>query len=296
MGAYLDQWCSDVLPYSGVTQSTVDKYTWVCRHWLTPKIGTVRLDRLAPSHVQSMLRDLERQGLSPRTRQQARTVLRRALSYAQRTDLIGRNAAALTEAPRATRRPSDALTADEANAVLRAAEGDRLEALAVLALKLGMRRGECLGIDWADVDFGPTPTITVTVAKTSASRRQLPLIGDTAETLRAHRQRQLEERVKLGPQWRAGDAVFTTEGGLRLGGRQALKVWHRWTEAAGIGRRRFHASRHTAATLMLQRGIPSRTCSSVLGHASLSITSDIYAEVGPDALRRALIALDEAEQ
>ena len=82
----------------------------------------------------------------------------------------------------------------------------------------------------------------------------------TAETLRAHRQRQLEERVKLGPQWRAGDAVFTTEGGLRLGGRQALKVWHRWTEGPArdrsetIPRLPAHRSDPDAAG----RGIPLR--------------------------------------
>jgi integrase len=88
--------------------------------------------------------------------------------------------------------------------------------------------------------------------------------------------------------------VFTSESGRRLGGRQALKVWHGWTEAAGLGRRRFHASRHTAATLMLQRGVPLEVVSAILGHASLAITSDIYARVGADAKRRALAQLEAA--
>lgn len=292
VGAYLDRWSTDVLPYTGVGQVTVEKYQWVIEKWLTPNIGTTRLDKLTPAHVQSMLRTLERNGLAPRSRQQARTVLRRALAYAQRTDLIPRNAAALAEAPRATAAPRDALTSAEATAVLTAANGDRLEALAVLALRLGLRRGELVALDWPDIDLD-AGTLTVADAKTEAGRRTLPLVAGTADALRRHRARQREERVKLGPLWRAGEAVFTSPAGRRLTGRQALGAWYRWTEPT-IGRRRFHASRHTCATLLLQSGVPLETVSAVLGHASLSITADIYAQVGIDAKRRALALLDEA--
>lgn len=292
VAAYLDRWATDVLPYSGVTDSTVTKYAWVADHWLKPRIGTVRLDKLTPAHVQSMLRDLERAGLAPRTRQQARTVLRRALAYAQRTDLVTRNAAALAEAPRATAAPRDALTATEAAAVLTAANGDRLEALAVLALRLGLRRGELVALDWADIDLDAA-TLTIGDAKTEAGRRTLPLVAGTAQALRAHRRKQTAERVELGPLWRAGDAVFTTTGGQRLGGRSALRAWHAWTEAAGLGPRRFHASRHTCATLLLEAGVPLETVSAVLGHASLAITADVYAKVGVEAKRRALALLDQ---
>lgn len=142
----------------------------------------------------------------------------------------------------------------------------------------------------------PTKQLTISEAKTSAGLRALPLIAGTLNALNVHRRRQLEERVALGPLWRAGDAVFNTETGLRLSGRQALRAWHEWTEAAGLGRRRFHSSRHTAATLMLQRGVPLEVVSAALGHASLRITSDIYADVGPGALRRALAKLDEVDR
>jgi integrase len=278
VAAYLDRWVDEVLPYSGVAQSTVDKYRWVVGHWLKPHIGTVRLDRLTPAHVQTMLRNLEKAGKSARTRAQARTVLRRALGHAQRTELVTRNPAALAVAPRLTRGTSDALTADEAAMVLSAASGDRLEALAVLALRLGMRRGELLALDWSDIDL-KRGELTVRAGKTEGSSRTLPLVAGTADVLRSRR--------GVGP-------IFTTEAGRRLGGRQALRVWHRWTEAAGLGRRRFHASRHTAATLMLQRGVPLEVVSAILGHASLAITSDIYAKVGMDAKRAALTALDGA--
>jgi integrase len=278
VGAYLDRWVDEVLPYSGVAQSTVDKYRWVVDHWLKPHIGTVRLDKLTPAHVQTMLRQLDKAGKSARTRAQARTVLRKALAHAQRTELVHRNAAALAAAPRLTRGTSDALTADEAAKVLAAATGHRLEHLAVLALRLGMRRGELLALDWSDVDF-KVGELTVRAGKTADAARTLPLVAGTADVLRPRR--------GVGP-------VFTTGAGNRLGGRQALDIWHGWTKAAGLGVRRFHASRHTAATLMLERGVPLEVVSAILGHASLAITSDIYARVGADAKRRGLAALDEA--
>lgn len=292
VAAFLDQWVTDVLPYTDRSESTVDKYAWVCKRWLKPHIGTRRLDKLSPTHVQAMLRKLEQDGLSARSRLQARTVLRRALAYAQRTDLVSRNAAALSEAPRATRRPSDALTADEAGKVLDAAAGHRLEALAVLALRLGMRQGELRALTWADVDID-AGTLTVLAAKTDAGVRTLPLVAGTADALRAHRRVQAAERMELGPLWRAGDRVFSTKMGRPLGARDALRDWHAWTEAAGLGTRRFHASRHTAATLMLQRGVPLETVSAVLGHASLSITADIYSTVSTQQKRDALALLDD---
>ena len=221
-----------------------------------------------------MLRNLERAGKSARTRAQARTVLRRALAHAQRTELVTRNAAALAAAPRLTRGTSDALTADQAEKVLAAARGHRLEALAVLALRLGMRRGELLALDWSDIDL-EAGELTVRAGKTEGSSRTLPLVAGSTEALAPS---------GTGP-------VFTSDNGRRLGGRQALRVWHGWTEAAGLGRRRFHASRHTAATLMLQRGVPLEVVSAVLGHTSLAITSDIYARVGMDAKRAALTRL-----
>jgi integrase len=88
--------------------------------------------------------------------------------------------------------------------------------------------------------------------------------------------------------------VFTTPLGMALDPRNALRWWHGLCEGAGLGRRRFHASRHTAATLLLDRGVPLEVVSAILGHASLAITADVYARVTLDAKRRALEALSDA--
>src|SRR5690606_5547181 len=101
------------------------------------------------------------------------------------------------------------------------------------------------------------------------------------------RRRQAAERL-ASPIWHDSGHVFCNEIGGPLDPRNVSRWWNHLTEAAGIGRRRFHASRHTAATLMLAQGVPLEVVSAVLGHAGLSITADVYAQVGEDAKRDAL--------
>ncbi len=303
---YLEWWLTTVLPGT-VKESTVDNYRVVIRAYVLPHIGRVRLDKLGPQHVREMLRDLEKAGKSARVRQYARAVLRRALRTAERDGLVLRNSAALVEGPRTGgTRLDDTLTAEQAKAVLEAARGDRLEALVVVVLGLGLRKGEALGIRWIDVDLdGRTLAVKGTLKrgrdglfvdtpKTASGSRVVPLVGDTADALREHRRRQLAERLAAGPLWSELGFVFTTETGEPLDPRNLLRWWYRLTAKAGVGRPRFHATRHTAATLMLDQGVPLEVVSAILGHAGLAITADVYAKVTADAKRRALSTLGSA--
>lgn len=258
------------------TDTTVDRYRQESAQWINPSLGTVRLNKLTPAHVQAMLRRLEERGLSAASRNQARSVLSRALRWAEQTNMIGRNPARLVQGPKAVRRTSDALTADEALAVLAEAKGDRLEALAVVALRLGLRRGEALGLRWDDLDAGE---LTVAKSKTAAGARTVPFVADTAAALREHRRRQAAEQLAAGPLWHDTGYVFTREDGRPMDPRVALMWWHGVTERSLGKRRRFHASRHTCAVLLLDQGVPLEVVSAVLGHANLSLSADIYARV-----------------
>jgi integrase len=276
---FMAWWLDHVVPGT-VTIDTVTRYKWITDHWITPHVGNVRLNKLTPTHVQAMLVKLEEAGLSPKSRTLARSVLARALRWAEQTSVVGRNVARLVDGPKVIRRPSDALTADEAKAVLATASGDRLEALGLL---------------WLDVDF-EQGELTVAKGKTAGSVRTVPLVAGTAAALKERRRRQAAERLEAGPLWIDSGYVFTTHRGGPIHPRNALGWWHQLTENAGIGRRRFHATRHTTAVLLLDQGVPLEVVSAVLGHTNLAITSDVYARVTQDAKRRALAKLDEAEQ
>jgi integrase len=288
---WLTTWATDVLPRS-VKPGTVTNYRDILHAYVLPYIGKVPLAKLTPEHVERMMTELEDEGLSPRTVALARTVLRRALAVAERRGKVPRNVAALTEPPaKSSTKLDDALDADEAEAVLTAAQGDRLAALAVLVLATGLRQGEALSLHWPDINL-TAGTLRVTESKTPSGIRTLALPGFVVDALKAHRQRQREERM-ASDVWGDPGQVFTTTVGTQLDRRNVLRWWHGLTERAGVGRRRFHASRHTAATLMLNGGVPLEVVSATLGHASLAITSDVYARVGAELQRTAADAMEK---
>ena len=127
--------------------------------------------------------------------------------------------------------------------------------------------------------------------KTPAATRTLPLTDRMVKALQHRRAIQAQERLRAGPSWVEHGFVFTSSIGTPLDGRNALRWWHELTERSGVGRRRFHASRHTAATLMLDAGVPLEVISKILGHSSLSVTADIYAHIKPSATRSAADSL-----
>jgi integrase len=290
-GNWLDFWLDDVLPGT-VAANTEAAYRQIVKDWIAPYVGTIPLDELAPEDVVAMMRALERRDLSPTTQKKARTILRRSLTIAQRWGKVTSNAAALTDPPKnaGESKIDDALDSDQAAKVLEAARGDRLEALAVLVLAVGVRQGEALDLGWSDIDLD-AGTMNVEGTKSAASDRAVALPPFVVDGLRRHRTRQLEERL-AAPLWGDPELVFTTTIGTRIHRRNVLRWWHSLTIRAGVGRRRFPASRHTAATLMLNNGVPLEVVSATLGHAGLAITADVYAKVRPELQRKAADAME----
>ena len=249
------------------------------------------LAKLTSEHVERMMTALEAKGLAPRTVALARTVLRRGLAVAERRGRVVRNVASLTDPPpSASTRLDDTLDASEAAAVLDTVAGDRLEALAVLVLAVGLRQGEALSLRWSEVNLR-AGTVAVVASKTDAGIRTVALPGFVVEALRAHRVRQAEEKMAADV-WGDPGLVFASTVGTRLDRRNVLRWWHELTIRAGVGRRRFHASRHTAATLLLNDGVPLEVVSVTLGHAGLAITADVYAKVRPELQRTAATAME----
>jgi integrase len=321
---YLDWWLVEDAPTGKASADTLAGYAEIIRLYVKPHIGAVRLNDLAPQHVTGMLRALANDGKSARTQHHARAVLRRALRRAEVLGMVGRNVAALVESPKQDgHKTDDTMTAAEAERVLAHAKAkaqtaatakasgeshaatDELHALAVVLLRLGLRKGEALGLRWEDVDLD-AEEITIahtikfprgggyklTTPKTDDSVRTIPLLATELTVLREHRKAQTARRL-AAPVWHEGDDfVFTTGIGTPIHARNATRWWHGLLKDAGVGPRRMHASRHTAATLLLEEGVPLEVVSAILGHSSLAITADIYARVTKDSMRRALSKMD----
>jgi integrase len=220
--------------------------------------------------------------------------------------LIAHDPAAAVAGPRIPYAEVQVLTPEEARTVLAAAKGHRHEALSVVALSLGLRQSEVLGLCWTDVDFD-AETLRVIHAltrvdgklvlaepKTDRSRRTLPLSRRVREALVAHRDRQTFARAIAGEHWQERDFVFASTIGTPLQPRNTLASWYKLLAQAGLPRRKFHVTRHTAASLLIADGVPLRVVMELLGHSQISTTANIYGHVSAEALREAADAMDRA--
>jgi integrase len=286
---WLQVWTDEVLPGT-VTPKTLSAYTRACAASIVPYIGDVRLARLGPEHIQRLIRAHEARGLQPRSIRYIRAILRRALAHAVLWRKVDRNVAALVASPKVTARIRDDLNAEQAEAVLAVAGGTRWEAFFHVLLMLGLRPGEALALRWDDVDLD-NGTLHVVRSKTPSGVRALPLPHPVVAVLRAHKARQAADQL-AARYWHDPGLVFADEIGDTVDRRVAGGVWHTLCEQAGVPRRRMYCTRHTAATLMVNAGVPLEVVTAILGHSSIRVTMDFYARVDAERLRAAADAMD----
>jgi integrase len=302
---FLDRWLTEVVKPS-VRAKTHHSYSQMVRLHLAPGIGKHQLAKLSPQHIQAFMNAKLAVGLAPRTVQYQRAVLRRALGQALKWGLVNRNVATLVDPPSVPRGEMQSLTLEQAKHFLDTVRGDRQEALYTVALSLGLRQGEALGLRWEDVDLD-NGSLRVAVAlqringqparlvepKTKQSRRTLPIPAPLVGQLRAHRVRQLEERLQSAERWEGEqwDLVFANRRGKPLDPTHVVKSFKAHLSRATLPSIRFHDLRHTAASLLVAQGIHPREVMEILGHSTITLTMNTYAHVMPLAKRAALDAL-----
>jgi integrase len=227
-------------------------------------------------------------------------VLHKALSQAVGWDLIPRNPTEAIKTPTASSKEMRPLSASEARRLLTTAgeAGDRLEALYVLALHTGMRRGELLALRWEDVDLDakfPTVRVQRTLTrtengsrlaigepKTNRSRRTVRLTQRGKAALKRHRARQEEEKLRADGLYKDQGLVFTTvTGSLINPSNLRQRSFRPLLKRAGLSPITFHDLRHTCASLLFQRNVHPKFVQELLGHASVAITLDKYSHMLP---------------
>ncbi len=211
------------------------------------------------------------------------------------------------DGPRVPYRAVSVLTPAQCRTLLDRARGDRLEALYVVTLSLGLRRGEVLGLRWPDVDLDAKRLVVAAAlqrvkgeglllveTKTARSRRVVPEV--CVSTLRAHRVRQIQDKLVAGSRWIEMGFVFTTGIGTPLEGETVARRLHKLLVEAELPRLRFHDLRHSAASLLLAQGVAPRVVMDVLGHSQISVTMNTYSHVIPALVEDAAAAIDRTLQ
>ncbi len=292
MEQFLQVWL-ETMRYQ-VRRSSWQRYRNYVRH-IVSVLGKVVLAKLTAQQVQMFYTRKLNEGLCSTTVQTLHVILHHALRDALRLGLVTRNVTDLVQSPRRRHYEVAALSAEQARAFLAAASGDRLEALYVLALTTGMRRGELLALQWQDVDVergvlqvrgsvqDTGQGFIIAEPKTKQARRQIGLTEGAVGALRRHRARQEAERHMLGPSWDTTyDLVFPNTIG-KLMDPEALirRSFRSLLQKARLPLIRFHDLRHTAATFLLSQGVNVKVVSEMLGHADISTTLRVYAHVTP---------------
>src|SRR5215218_6306892 len=307
LGEYLDTWLMASVKDT-VRLTTYQGYERICRLHIKPSLGRVRIKDLAVVHVRRLYRGRLEAGLAPRMVQLVHVTLHKALKQAVMDGLIPRNVTEGVKAPRPEPKEIKPLCPEQARALLEAAEGDRLEALYMLAVTTGMRQGELLGLKWEDVDFkAGTIQVRRTLStragkgfsfsppKTAKGRRSIKLPEVAKRSLKKHRRAQLEERMKLAGLREDNGLVFATRLGTPMGRQElVMRSFKPLLKKASLPDIRFHDLRHTCATLLLGKGVHAKFVQELLGHATISITLDTYSHVLPGMGDAAAGAMDEA--
>lgn len=279
--------------------------------YLVKAFGPLRLEQLSPAAVQRWLTQHKTEHGARRRITLAHSVLRSALSEARRLQLVTINAAELVKVPKPKTRTIAPLDVEQAAKFLEIAGKHRLGALFTVALACGLRLGEATGLRWEDVDLATGELrvrqqlqrvgkkLVLQGLKTEKSRRTLSLPQVCLTALRAHRTRQLEQRLKAGGDWQDTGFVFTIRrrgAGRQLGTplhpREVLRTLHRLLADAGLPRVRFHDLRHSAASLLIASGVELVEVSMLLGHSELRVTADLYTHLVKQTTTKAAKRMD----
>ncbi|GAB3988965.1 tyrosine-type recombinase/integrase [Nocardioides marmoraquaticus] len=325
LGEWLQLWLETVLPMTA-RWKTLSTYRSQMRTHVIPVLGGLRLSELRPETFEEHYRRLQAEGCSPHLVHAVHRVLRSSLNEATRRGRLATNPLAVARPPRVVDVEVDPLSVEESRRMLATAQHTLHPARWSMALSLGLRQGEALGLLWEDVDLDDgvlrirrsaqrhtwshgcervagVPAcgrrrggdcdrrtgggLVLVEPKTRASKRTIVLPQPLVAELRAHRAAVHRRRLEAGEAWDgAHDLVFPAAGGGLLDPARDREEWNRLIAAAGVHHVRLHDARHTAATLLLLQGVDIRTVMSIMGWTEMA-TAQRYTHAVDELRRRA---------
>jgi integrase len=302
---WLTHWVENIAPLA-VGENTMVGYGVAVRVHLIPGLGAHRLDRLAPEHIERFYAKMQANGSKPGTAHQVHRTFRTALNEAVRRGHLGKNPVQLAKAPRLDEEEIAPFTVEEVRRLLNAGEKRRNSARWAVALALGLRQGEALGLKWTDADLdngvlhirrsrrrpryahgcgdtcgrkaGYCPQRRRTNSETAdtksrAGRRAVGLPPQLVELLRRHAVRQEAERAAAGADWCDEGWLFATKTGRGTSTRVDYDEWKELLRDAKVRDARLHDARHTAATVLLILGVPERAVMGLMGWSSTAMAA-----------------------
>ncbi|QYX78982.1 site-specific integrase [Streptomyces akebiae] len=295
---WLTHWVENIAAPS-VGENTIDGYRVAVYHHLIPGLGAHRLEKLEPEHVERFYRKMQANGSAAGTAHQAHRTIRTALNEAVRRRHLTTNPASIAKAPKLEEEEVEPYTVEEVQRLLLEAGKQRNTARWVIALALGLRQGEVLGLKWEDVDFANGVILVrrgrlrprykhgcgdkcgrskpgycpqkinirreTKDTKTRAGKRPIGMPEELLKLLRRHKEEQERERTLARDLWEEKGYVFTSPIGEPLNPNTDFHKWKDLLKAANVRDGRLHDARHTAATVLLLLGVPDTVVDRIMG-------------------------------
>jgi integrase len=297
---YLEYWLEDVHK-PAIKLTSYLRYRVLLNKHLLPDLGHIQLTKLTVRHVQSFYAKKLEEGLSASTVRMLHAILHRALADAVRSTLVGRNVCDQVTLPRPRKPETRTLSVEQARQLVETVQGHRLEALFLMALTTGMRRGELLALRWQDIGFEHNSiyihrTVSyyakrgflISEPKTAGSRRKLAIPPFLTDVLSRHQADQEKARASARGSWKDNGLVFCNVHGGFIHPVTLVWTFHDLLQKAGLERIRFHDLRHSAATILLTMGVHPKVVQELLGHSTIRVTMDTYSHVLPSIQAEAI--------
>jgi integrase len=311
---YLFYWLKNYAK-KNVAESTYKRYEEFSNR-IIAFLGNIDLNKLKPIHLQTFYSKLsEEEHLSNSTILKIHRMLHLALKHAVGWQMMYNNPSDAVTPPRAKKIDIKVWDSDTSNKFLEFIKNEKIYLPVLLALHTGMREGEISALKWENVDLEKgyiyvvanmqylKGKLTLKEPKTKKSIRNIALMDSTIKALEKYKKEQLQNKLLLGSEYKDNDFVCTHENGEPLNPQyiskrfliyeKAYKKIQEENNETPIEIIRFHDLRHTHATLLLKAGVNPKIVSERLGHASVSITLDIYSHVLPNIQKEAIGKLND---
>ena len=253
----------------------------------------LRLRTVTPQHIQNYYNSkhadtTSKKGLSANSIKRHHAVIHGSLGEAVRKNLIPYNPADRVTLPKIEPFVGKAYTKEQANNLLKLPMQEPLRVAVVLGLFYGLRRSEVCGLRWQDVDFDAgTLRVCNTVVKTKtliehektksrASKRTMLLVPETVAYFKELKAAQERHQVLCGKDYADSGHVCMWQDGRAVAPDYISRAFRVFLAKNGLPHIRFHELRHTAGSLLLEKGLSAKQIQEYLGHEKVSTTLDIY--------------------
>ncbi|MBN7575982.1 recombinase XerD [Clostridium sp. 2-1] len=308
LSSTMSNWLFEVINMSNkIKPTTFERYEGIYRNYIkSSPIASLPLNDIKSLQIQKYYNKLFKNGKTTSQIFNLNKLLKHFFTYAVNEGYLLKNPCigqiVIPGEVEINNNEVEVFTDEELIAILSYSKNSIIKDIATVCISTGIRRGECLGLKWSDLDsdameINISRTVStvavidkdgnrkyetiVQIPKTKGSVRSIPLPESLKPIFERIKIKQNENKLKIGESYNRENEgfIFLTENGNLIDSSNLSRSWKRYLKKIGVRYIKFHALRHTYATRQFEAELPLKTVSTLLGHSSIEITANTYTHV-----------------